>query len=176
MAAKESEPAAKRIEHAEITDEVTAKSIVVSVDKATRIVMLRREDGKVFTVECGPEVRNLDQIVAGDTLRVRYKESLSATIRPAGETTAPVEGAFAAGRAKPGDKPAAGMGMMASARVKIESIDLANNIVVFSLSGGELSTVRAKRPEGREFIKGLKIGDVVQIDYAMSMALAIEKM
>jgi hypothetical protein len=174
--AKASESAAPRATHAEITDEITTKAIVSSVDKATRVVTLRREDGKMFPVECGPEVRNFDQIAVGDTLRVRYRETLAATVRPAGETTTAVEGAFAAGRAKKGEAPAAGLGIVASARVKIESIDAANHIVVFSLAGGELNTVRAARPEGREFIKGLKIGDIVQIDYAMSMALAVEKM
>jgi hypothetical protein len=127
-------------------------------------------------VKAGPEVRNFDQIAAGDTLRVRYHESLSATRLPAGESTAPVEGAYVAGRAKVGEKPAGGVGMAATARVKITSIDRENNIVVCSMDSGELRTVHAVRPEGREFIKSLKIGDIVQIDYTASLALAIEKL
>lgn len=160
----------------DLSSELTARAIGVDVDRAERLITLLREDGSMFTVQAGPAVRNFDQIAAGDTLRVRYQESLAATRRPAGESTAPVEGAFVAGRAKSGDTPAGGVGLAASTRVKIESIDRASHIVVFSLDSGELRTVRAVRPEGREFVKSLKVGDIVQLDYTVSLALAIEKL
>jgi hypothetical protein len=35
--------------------------------------------------------------------------------------------------------------------------------------------VKASRPEGREFISRLKVGDIVQIDYLGSLAVALEK-
>lgn len=162
--------------HAEITDELTAKATVVSVDKSTRMITLRREDGKMISVSAGPDVRNFDQINAGDTLRVRYKETLSVMQTPAGTTAGTAEAALASGRAKAGAMPGGGVGVLASARVKIESVDKEKNIVVYSLSGGELATVRAQRPEGKEFIQGLKVGDVVQIDYAVSVALSVEKL
>jgi hypothetical protein len=168
--------AAQHPGHAEITTDVTAQAAVVTVDKATRLITLRREDGKMFTVEAGPEVRNFDQIAVGDTLRVRYQESLSATLMPAGTTLSPTEGALAAGRAKAGAKPAGGVGFLASARVKVESVDLERGVVVFCTSGGDLNAVRPVRPEGREFIKGLKLGDIVQLDYAVALALSVDKM
>jgi hypothetical protein len=161
---------------AEITDEMSAKAQVVSIDKATRQITLKREDGKMITVEAGPDVRNFDQINAGDTLKARYKETLSVTQLPAGSTVSAVEGGLAAGRAKAGAKPGGGVGLLASARVKVESVDKEKSIVVYSLSGGELSTIRAVRPEGQEFVKGLKAGDIVQIDYAASVALSLEKL
>ena len=161
---------------ADLSNEITAKALVVSVDKDTRMITLLREDGSMFTAQASPEVRNFDQIAGGDTLRVRYQEKLSATVRPAGESTAAVEGAFLAGRAQPGQKPAGGVGLAASVRVRIESIDRASNIVVFALDSGELRSVRAARPEGREFIKGLKVGDIVQLDYSVSVAVAVERL
>lgn len=160
----------------DLSNDLTAKAIVASVDKDKRLVTLRREDGMMFTVEAGPAVRNFDQIAAGDALRVHYHESLSATLLPPGNTTTPVEGAFVAGRAAAGGKPAAGAGVAASARVKIESVDKTNSIVVFSLDSGELNTVRAQRPEGRAFVQGLKVGDIVQLDYTVATALSIDKL
>lgn len=159
----------------DLSSEATAKATVLSVDKATRQIMLRDEDGGLFAVECGPAVRNFDQIVVGDQLSVRYQETLSASLRPAGEAATPAAGAVGAGRAKLGDKPAGMVGMAVSVRVKIESVDRTNHIVVFSLSSGELRTVRAQRPEGRAFVETLKIGDIVQLDYTASLALAIDK-
>lgn len=160
----------------DLSSELTAKAVVVSVDAAERVITLRHEDGSLFAVQAGPAVRNFDQIVAGDELRVHYQESLSASLRPAGESTAAVEGALVAGRAKAGAKPVGGVGLGASARVKIESVDRAAYIVVFSLDSGELRAVRAERPEGRAFAQSLKVGDIVQLDYTVSLALAIDKL
>jgi hypothetical protein len=166
-------PAPSRVD---LSNDLTAKAMVTAVDQEKRLVTLRRDDGTMFTVEAGPAVRNLSQISVGDTLRVHYHESLSASLLPPGGTTTPVEGAYVAGRAKVGEKPAGGVGMSATARVKIESVDKTNNIVVFSLDSGELNTVRAQRPEGRAFVQGLKIGDIVQLDYTVATALAIDKL
>jgi hypothetical protein len=120
-------------------------------------------------------VRNFDQIVVGDMLRVRYQETLSATKMPAGSVPGPVSGALAAGRAKPGMKPGAGVGYTYSLRVRIESIDREHEIVTFSLASGELMSRKLQTNEGKEFAAGLKVGDVVQLDYAEALALAVEK-
>jgi len=127
-------------------------------------------------VQAGPEVRNYDQIAAGDTLRIHYKEVLAAAKLPPGESTKPVEGAFAAARAKPGEKPLAGAALGLSVRVRIESIDRGREIVVFSLASGELIAHRLQTSEGRAFVQELEVGDLVQLDYACALALGIEKL
>ena len=126
-------------------------------------------------VKCGEAVQNFAQIAAGDTLHVRYMETLEATRLPAGETAEPATAVAATVGAEPGATPAGGVGVGISVRVKIESLDLEHDIVVFSLASGELSARRLVTPEGREFAKGLKIGDTVQLDYTEVLALAIEK-
>jgi hypothetical protein len=183
-ACKSSEPAPKqpekaatpRSERAQISNDCVATAEVVAVDPSKRLVTLRREDGSLIQIKAGEEVRNFAQIAVGDHLRVRYKETLTASLRPSGEGAAPVQGVLAAGRAAPGEKPAAGAGLAFSVRVKIESIDRDRGIVVFSLASGELRTHRIATPEGREFVKGLKVGDVVQLDYTQVMAISIEKL
>jgi hypothetical protein len=172
---KSPEAASQSAGRVDLSNDLSTTAQVTAVDTVDRMITLRREDGKLFTVQAGPEVRNFNQIAAGDTLRVRYHESLSASKRPAGESVGAVAAAAGA-RAAPGQTPAGGVAVGASVRVKIESIDHANSIVVFSLPGGELSTVRAQRREGQEFVKGLKVGDIVQLDYTAALALAIEKL
>lgn len=161
--------------HATISNEFSATAAVVAVDAKTRVVTLRREDGSLVPVKCGEDVRNFDQIAAGDTLHVRYAEMLEATRRPAGETAEPAAAAVTAVGAEPGATPAGGVGLAISVRVKVESVDLEHDIVVFSFASGELSARRVVTPEGREFVKGLKVGDTVQLDYTEVLALAIEK-
>jgi myo-inositol catabolism protein IolC len=79
-------------------------------------------------------------------------------------------------RAEVGERPAAAAAGAISARVKIESIDRERGIVVFSLASGELIARRLRTSEGREFVKGLAVGDVVQLDYTVAMALGVEKL
>jgi hypothetical protein len=63
----------------------------------------------------------------------------------------------------------------ASQRVKVESIDRTNQIVVFSQASGELIARRIQTPQGRDFVKKLKPGDVVQLVYVEAVALSIEE-
>ncbi len=161
--------------HATISNEFSATAAVVAVDAKTRVVTLRHEDGSLTQVKCGDAVQNFAQIAAGDTLHIRYTETLEATLRPAGETAEPATAAGAVVSGEPGASPAGGVGATISVRVKIESLDLERDIVVFSLASGELSARRVVTSEGRDFVKGLKIGDTVQLDYTEVLALAIEK-
>jgi len=159
---------------AKISTELTATAEVVAVGKELRLVTLRSEDGRLLDVVCGPEVRNFDKISTGDMLRVRYQESITASMCAPGEKPGPIVGAVTGARAKKGEKPAAAGGVAVSMRVKIESIDLPHDIVVFSPASGDLIAHRLATPEGRDFAKGLKVGDVVRLDYAESMALSVE--
>ncbi len=161
---------------AEISNEFTATAEVTAVEREQRIVTLRREDGSLFALQVGQAARNFDQIEVGDKVRVRYKQSLAASLRPAGETARAAEGAIGAGRTESGAKPGGGVALAMSARVKIESIDLAHDIVVFSLASGELITHRLATPEGRAFAKGLRVGDIVQLDYTEALALSVEEL
>ena len=159
-----------------LSNEITATGQVVGVESIGRTVTLRDADGVVFDVVAGPEVVNFDQIEPGDALRIRFRERLAAALRPADESATPMSGALAAGVAAPGAKPGAGVGVSVSLRVKIESIDLENDIVVFSGARGELVAHRLATDEGRTFVGGLKLGDIVQLDYERALAISIEEL
>jgi len=161
---------------ASITSEVTATAQVVAVDAGTRMVTLSREDGSTMQVKAGEAVRNFAQIAVGDTLVVKYQERLEASLRPKGEPAQPASAVAAAARAEPGAKPGGGVGVGISVRVRVEALDLEHDIVTFSHSSGELVSRRLVTPEGREFAKGLKVGDTVQLDYSETLALSIEKL
>ncbi len=159
-----------------ISNEFTATAEVMAIDHARRTVTLRREDGSLLALEVGQAARNFDQIAVGDKVRVRYKAALAASLRPAGETAQAAAGAVGAGRTEAGAKPGAGVALAMSARVKIESIDAPHDIVVFSLASGELIAHRLATAEGRSFVTGLRVGDVVQLDYAEALALSVEEL
>ena len=159
---------------AEISNEVTATADVVAVSTPSRTVTLRREDGAQLDVVCGDEVRNFSQIKVGDKLRVAYRETLAASMSSAEEFNL-AQGEVVAGRAKEGERPGAGVGARISIRVRVESIDRDRGIVTYALPTGEMSARKVQTPEGREFIKNLKVGDIVKLDYTQVLALSVEK-
>lgn len=161
---------------AEISNEYVATARVVTVTPAERRLTLRREDGSLFDLVVSDQVRNFAQISAGDVLKVRYRESFSVQVLPSAQTLEPAAGALMAARAVPGEKPAGGLGAAVSVRVRIVSVDPEHDIVVFAPASGEPMAHRVQRQEGREFIRGLRVGDVVQIDYTEILALGVEKM
>lgn len=167
--------ATPRTGQAQVTNEFFASAQVMAIDAAQRLITLRREDGEFLQIKAGEEVRNFAQIAVGDKLRVKYAESLRATLLPAGAGAQAAEGVLAAGRAEAGAKPAGALGYAITVRVKIESIDRERDLVVFSMESGELVTHRIATPEGRKFVSGLKVGDAVQLDYSEGLALSIEK-
>jgi hypothetical protein len=172
---KDSKQESKAPENASVANEVTKKAKVESVDKASRTVTLVGEDGKKVPVVCGPEVRNFDQIAVGDTVAVRYHESLAVSLVNPGEGS-PDSVALAAGRAAKGAQPGAAIGGQITQTVKIESVDLTNHVVVFTpKDGGEKVSLPVKRDEGKTFIAGLKPGDLVEITYTQAIAISVEK-
>jgi hypothetical protein len=160
----------------EISDEISAVAEVTAVEREARMVTLKREDGSLFKLQVGQAARNFEQIAVGDKVRVRYKASLAASLRPAGETAQAAQGVAGAARTEAGAKPGGGVGLAATVRVKVESVDLARDIVTMSLASGELVSHRLATPEGRAFAKGLKVGDIVQIDYSEALALSVEEL
>jgi len=58
--------------------------------------------------------------------------------------------------------------------VEIEFVDTTFNTVTFKRSDGVSRTVAVESPEGREFIKGLKKGDHVEIAYTEAFAIEVK--
>jgi len=168
--------AEKPPESAQVSQELSASASVVAVDPKTRLITLSdSQGGGTWTVHAGPQVRNFDQIRAGDTVNVRYLESLAVALAKPGTAIAPPSAAIVSERAAPGERPGAAVGGQITTTVKIESVDTKTNIVVFTPPGGGLRAIRVRRPEGQRFIAGLKPGDEVQITYTEAMAVGVEE-
>jgi hypothetical protein len=159
----------------EISRTATEKAKVVSVDKAKRIITLKNKDGETLDLPCGPEVKNFDQIAAGDSVVVNFLQSVAVALVKPGDATPPPSAALVAGAAEKGEKPGALVGGQITATVRIESVDLKKNLVVFTPPSGGMRAVHVERPEGVKFIQGLKTGDQVQITWTEALALSVEK-
>jgi hypothetical protein len=158
----------------ENTESISAT--VESIDLPKRLVSLRAPNGEKATVEVSPEVRNLEQVRAGDKVVVRYYEALAATFKKRGESTTigRVDQKDAVARAEPGQKPGAAVGTAVSTTVVIEAVDRDRNTVSFTGPAGLLRTVNVVDPSAQKFISGLKKGDEVEITYTEALAISVE--
>jgi hypothetical protein len=58
--------------------------------------------------------------------------------------------------------------------VRVQSVDLANNAVDIVGLDGAQRRIKVVDPKAREFIRGLKPGDNVQLTFTEAVAVAVE--
>ena len=148
--------------------EVTAS--IQAIDKKNRTVTIKGPRGHVETVVAGPEVKNFDQIKVGDNVALRYMEALSLELKKGG--TAPVArtDSTMGATAKPGEKPAAGVGRQIHVTANVVAVDPATQTV--SLKGPK-QTVDLHVGDPEQF-KLVKVGDQVEATYTEAVALSVE--
>ncbi|HWK52478.1 MAG TPA: hypothetical protein VNR40_21430 [Steroidobacter sp.] len=153
-----------------------ATATVQSVDHDTRSLVLRTSDGVDTLVVVGPEVRNFDQIEAGDTVTATYKEALAAEVVPKGKASEEEpRTTISKSRANPGEPPAASVTQSISTDVVIQSVDQSFDTVTFKRPDGIVRTVAISDPEATKFVQKLKPGDEVRITYTEATAIALNK-
>jgi len=153
---------------------VQRTATVESIDQASRLVTLRGEEGNAFTLLVSEEVRNLPQVKTGDRVTVSFFEAIAAEVKKPGEGAEGVQADISTVRAEPGERPAAGAGVMLRTTVEIEFVDTTFNTVTFRRSDGASRTVAVQTPEGRQFIRGLRKGDRVEIAYTEAFAIEVK--
>jgi hypothetical protein len=159
----------------ETVEEVSAT--VEAIDGASRVVTLRGSDGDAIAMQVAPSVRNLAQVRAGDRVVVRYYTGLAAELRRrgdgSGETEEPIT-TTALGRAPEGNRPAGVVGTKTHRTVRIVNVNNRNHVVTFYGSDGVSRSMPIRTPQGREFIKKLKVGDEVDVTYTEAVAISVE--
>jgi len=153
---------------------VQRTATVESIDQASRLVTLRGEEGNAFTLLVSEEVRNLPQVKTGDRVTVSFFEAIAAEVKKPGEGAEGVQADISTVRAEPGERPAAGAGVLLRTTVEIEFVDTTFNTVTFRRSDGASRTVAVQTPEGRQFIRGLRKGDRVEIAYTEAFAIEVK--
>lgn len=153
-----------------IADTVKVTAQVTAVDKAARKVELKGPEGRTFSVVAGEEVRNFDQIKAGDMLVIQYVEALTLELRKTGAAKPPTE-QQAAVRANPGEKPAGAVGRQVTLTADVVNVDEKKSII--SLKGPEGRVVDLK-VRNKDHFKVVKKGDKVDVTYTEAVAIAVE--
>ena len=149
---------------------VSVTATVTAIDQATRAVSIKTTDGKEYSFIAGDAVKNLSQVVVGDVITATYTEAILYEVKSGG--TSGASQTMATSRAAGGEKPAGVIGQKTTVTVVITAIDTATPSVTFKGPAGNVRTIKVQQPEK---LKGVKVGDTVDITYAESVAVSVEK-
>ena len=147
------------------------RAVVEKVDQSTREVRLRMMDGQELTVLAGPEVRNLAQVSAGDTVRLTYYESVAARMAEP-DAGGPSTTSVVSGRAPEGSKPAGVVGATTDMVVEFLAYDPTTGVVTFQTPDGATRQALVN-PAMREFAAARRPGDRVAVQITSAVAVSI---
>jgi len=158
---------------AAIASSETLTAIVETVDRTTREVLLRREDGELATLIATPDIRNLDQVKPGDVVVVTFKQALAVAVTAPGDTRGRVAAGAAIRRAALGARPGVAAGKVVRVRVRIDEASRSGDRVTFTGPRGNRVTLPVTDPEMQNFVRGLRRGNEVDIAYVEAEAVEV---
>jgi Cu/Ag efflux protein CusF len=157
------------------TEAATATALVTAIDAPTRTVTIKTDNGEMMDIKVGDNVRNFDQMKVGDKVVATLELALTYTVFPAG-TKLPAEMVTGqAGRAKPGEKPAAQVSRSASLTGVIVGVDTeAHTVSVVEQRGGPVHVLHVKNPERQAYLPKIHPGQILAITYTEALALQVQ--
>jgi hypothetical protein len=153
-----------------VADAVQVTATVTALDAAQRLVTLKGPDGRVFSVQAGPEVTNFAQIKVGDKVVTRYMEALTLDLKKGGGKPVERVETTAGAKAAPGERPGAGGARKVTVVADVVSVDAARQTI--RVKGPERS-VDLKVRDPAQF-KLVKVGDQVEATFTEALALSVE--
>jgi hypothetical protein len=144
---------------------------VVSVDKKTRTLSLKGPGGKVADVVVGEEVKNFDQIKAGDMVVVKLMQSLMLELQKVKSGATGITATEGAVKAQPGQRPGAAAAREISAIATVTKVDAKAKTIDLKGPRGNSVTLDVQNPE---HFKVVKVGDEVLVTYTEAVALSVE--
>ena len=153
-----------------VVDALTSTATVQSVNAADRSVVLAHPDGSTTTYECGPDVRNFDQIKVGDQVTATVAESL-AIVLIKGDVPAAAGTASAIVRAPLGAKPGGRIVHTVGFTAKVLYVDYPARVVTLQTADGQKKTVKV----GPDVNLGnVNPGDDVGVKITRAFAISVQ--
>lgn len=152
--------------------EVTVRATVVEVDQASRSATLRGPKGQMQTLTVPPEVRNFEQVRAGDELVVRFMAAVAARLEKVESTgiRQRVESSSSAVAAS-GALPGMAAGRTVEVLAVLKSLDRKAGVVTLR---GATRTFSLAVPDNIDISK-LKVGDEVRAVFTEAIAINVER-
>ena len=150
---------------------IKTSATIVAIDAASRGVTLKRQDGKVVSIQLSEEVRNFDQLKVGDKVHAEYSQALALELKKGGGGKAAADVGEALKRSQPGQKPGGEAVHQVTVLADVVSVDQKNKLVTLRGPQGNLVELAVDDPEQ---LKNIKKGDQVGALYSESLAIKVE--
>ena len=148
---------------------VTMTAKVVSVDTATREVVLEGSNGAKRTIVAGPDVRNLAQVKPGDIVKATYTQAVAIELKKGGSGTRSTTVKEGGSRAKVGEQPSGTAQRQVTITGTVEQVDKAKRLV--SVKGPQGNVVDVAVSE--QTMKEVNVGDGVELVYTEALAVTV---
>jgi hypothetical protein len=158
----------------EASQRVTVTATVEAIDLDKRELTLKNSMGNSVTFTVSPEVKRLNEVNVGDTVRADYLASFAAEIRKptAEEEKNPLVVTGADGRAPADMPPAAAGARKLKVVTTIEGLDRRAQTVTVKGPRGHYLTARVADPSR---LTQVRIGETIIITYTEAIAISLEK-
>jgi hypothetical protein len=153
------------------TEAIELTTKIEAIDHSARLVTLKDKDGESETIYCGPEVKRYDELKVGDTITMRYYESIAYAIRKPGQPSGlPATSGPKITRGQ-GARPSGTIAQQETATVTLKAIDLkVPSVTVLTEDGRTMSF----KVEDKKNLKDVKVGDKVEITYTEAVMISVK--
>ena len=158
------------------TSETIGTTVTVeSVDVPNRLLTIRTESGDVQTIDVDPLVRNLPQLKKGDKISIKYTQAVAAEIKPPGTSgKQQMESTQNVQRSQPGARPGGTAERYVKATIKVKEVNPERHTLTFVGPRGVSRTITVKNPDARAYLKKLKPGDEVEVNYKEALVVSVD--
>jgi Cu/Ag efflux protein CusF len=147
----------------------TATATVESIDRSTREVTLKKENGEYVTIVVPPDVKKFDAIQVGDRVTTRYYDNVVLRLKPEGEKAEDTSTSAMTGTS--GTKPGGTAAVQRTITATITNIDPDVPSITFT---GPNNWVYSSRVQDRDLLKKVKVGDRVDITWTEAVMISLE--
>jgi Cu/Ag efflux protein CusF len=148
-----------------VVRESTTTATVYRIERSSRVVTFKSEGNIQQTMYIPPEMTEFDTLKVGDVVTVRFTEAVIVAVRPGAKAAAPTDTTDQARQEDPN------VTQQFKTVVTIEAIDPQGLFVNYRT---DENTRRLHPVRDKSLLKGLKVGDRVEITLTRARAVSIE--
>jgi hypothetical protein len=163
-------PAAAQVTKSLTGETMTAKATVEAIEKSTRQVTLRNEDGTYEVLDVPDSVKRFDTLKVGDKVTARYYENVVFRLKAPGEKD--IDTATAAVTPTAGEKPKGTLANQRAITATITDIDPKVPSIAFKGPNGWSYSTRV---QDKKALAKVKVGDKVDITWTQAAIVSFDE-
>ena len=154
-----------------VAEKINLKGKVVSVDSATRIVVVEGERGRQVEIQAPKDSPNFDQIQVGDPVSATYVEAIALAIAPVTDARPGVSQTVDVATAPKGATPGVTIAESIELRAVVKAVDTEKRKVTLDVPGGGERTLKVASDID---VEKIKVGEQVSVALTRALAISID--